>query len=307
MVGRPLRFRFYALPAFVLLALILPFPVEASTATSVQDAWENVRVSWAAGLVVPDGAALERSASLSWSTASNLTATFQLPNITKPSGITYALLSAMVSDRSVLQVGMGVWPGREYWTVYSWQITGLDTPSPSYKWMANSTTPRSSSGTLVSASIFHSQSGWMFSITDESSGSSVKRTFPETQATSFASGDQEVFALESYTQSPITFASMGNMTLESLFVDGQRVIGGWYAYVGWDGVHYPLFVVGSTNAPYFIRVALTGGQVVWSHNAQWREAQLASVVPVVLGLAITFSAIAVVFLARRRRGPETPH
>ncbi len=287
-----------------LLALLLSSPIEASGASDLKDAWQNVRVSWAAGVVVPDHSPLEGGSPLSWESVTNLTGVFQLPNITRPSGIVYALLSAMGDDRSVFQVGVGVWPDKEYWSVYSWLITGLDSKSPSYKWMANSSTPQSSPGDVVSASIFWLESGWMFSVANENTGMSARHAFPATPAGSFASGDQEVFALESYSQSQSTFADMGNMTLRSLYVDGQRVVGGLYAYGGWDGIHRPLFVVGSTDSPYFIRLAIAAGQAVWSLDAQWRENRISSVMPALLVLASGALVTAVVFVAHRLRAPK---
>lgn len=299
--------QFCLILACFFLVLITSSPVEgvgvSGASTSGRNDWQNVRVSWASGIVVPEGARLQGGENLSWTTVSNLTGVLRLPNITDPLGITYVLLSAMGNDGSVFQVGVGIWPGCEYWAVYSWFITGANTMSPSYAWMANSTTPRASSNDLISISIFKSQSGWTFRVEDVSTNSAIEKAFPATSV-SFAKGDQEVLSLESYTPSAQTFVNMGNMTLDSLTVDGRRVVRGWYSYSGWDGIHNPLFVVGTSDAPYFVRLSLgTNGVAIWSYDALWKDEHFAVVLPIALGVIVLLSAAALILVRGRLRKP----
>ncbi len=293
-----------------MLALVLSSPLEEVTSQGgnagvVKDNWQRAYSSWALGVVVPDGARLDGGGALSWKTATNLTAVARLPNITNPAAITYVVLSAMGNDRTIFQVAAGTWPDCSYWSVYSWFITGVDSRSPAYECMANSTGPEFSPHDVLSISIFiASPSAWMFRVTDENRSSSLERSFPTSLAVSFASGDQEVFSLESYSRSASTFQNMGNQTLESLLVDGTKVLDGWYPYSGWDPAHNPLFVVGGSAAPLFIDLTTNGrGEAVWAYSPQWADAHLnVSLGSVVVGLAL-FSLIVVsaLFVRNGRR------
>jgi hypothetical protein len=89
-------------------------------------------------------------------------------------------------------------------------------------------------------------------------------------------GDQEIFALESYSRDSSTFQNMGNLTLRMLLVDGRRMMSGWYPFADWDGVHNPLFIVGVTAPPQFIGVSVShDGRAVWYYSGNWRGNGLA--------------------------------
>lgn len=79
-----------------------------------------------------------------------------------------------------------------------------------------------------------------------------------------------MFALESYSRNASTFGRMGNMTLESLLIDGCKVVDGWYPYGQWDAIRSPLFALGASNPPPFISRSLGGGgKAVWRYGPLW--------------------------------------
>jgi hypothetical protein len=254
----------------------------------VKDAWSGAYSSWALGIVIPDGARLEGGGIVSWSEVTNLTALVRLPNITEPDGITYLVLSAMGSDRTVFQVAAGIWPGSNHWSVFSWFITGVESQSPTYRWVANATGPLMLPSDLLSLSIISSPtSAWVYGVTDHNTSEPRHGSFPGASATSFESGDQEVFSLESYSRSSSTFYDMGNLTLESIFVNGARVTGSWYSYSGWDPNHNPLFIVGGSAAPLFISfVSNAQGVAVWSYSPEWTNTHVdVLTAPIAVGVA----------------------
>ena len=289
-----------------LVALILSSPF--TTAGSAQpgnggtDSWRKSYNSWAVGMVVPGGAPLGDGTFLAWARAENLTALVVLPNITGPDGMTYVVLSAMGSDRTIFQVAAGAWPESAYWGVYSWYVTGMDTQSPNYQWTANSTGTKFSSGDSLSISIARAP-GWTFAISDRTSGERVTGSFPASPGTGFAPGDQEVLALESYSRSSATFKAMGNLTLVGAFVDGVKVRGGWYYYSGWDPTRNPLFVVGGAQAPLFISVGTNGqGEAVWGYSTQWADVHLSlPPSPLLAGAVLSVTGVIAAALAFRRR------
>ena len=256
---------------FCLVSLVLAVPWgTAVSAGSASDAWHRTHISWGIGVVVPNGAGLSGGKALSWSSVANLTAVVSLPNITRPDAITYVVLSAMGSDKTVFQVAAGAWPNSTDWTVYSWHVTGIGAPSAHYQWAANATGAGFIPGDLLSISLLRSPSAWDFAVIDHSSGESQEGSFPASSGVTFGVGDQEVIAFESYSRSPSTFREMGNLTLEPIIVDGSRVTGGWYYYSGWDPEHNPLFSVGNSQAPLFVSVTTDAlGGTVWGYSTEW--------------------------------------
>ncbi|MDV3277065.1 MAG: hypothetical protein LYZ69_01190 [Nitrososphaerales archaeon] len=235
---------------------------------------------WGLGVVVPDGAGLSGGDALSWSAATNVTVVVRIPDIVNATQIMYAILSLMTRDGSVLQVAAGIYPGNRSWLVYSMFIADVGTYPQRYQWVLNSSEPRMSPGDSVAIAIILTQTdGWMFIVRDLSTGSSVERSFGANAAHSLKVGDQEVFALESYSRDASTFEKMGNLTLVSILVDGMRVSNGWYPYADWDVRHNPLFVVGGATPPQFIAFS-RGGNVtaVWYYvegwSGSWQPAQL---------------------------------
>ena len=229
--------------------------------------------SWALGVVVPNGAMLQGGGHLSWTGVANLTASMTLPNITLPDGVVYAVMSVMASDGSVMQSAAGVFPNRSVWLAYAWSIASPN--HPTYQWILNGSAPQMSPGTNLSMSIYMGKGTWDLKITDRSTGASVSRQYPSDIPASLKTGDQEVFALESYSRSAATFQHMGNLTLQSVSVNGERVTAGVYSYGDWDPRHNPVFVVGSsgTTPPTFISLEQVGpGSYVWGFGGLWGPA-----------------------------------
>ena len=253
----------------LLAAFLAASPVAAATPSTKSDVWKSFSQSWALGVVVPDGAELAGGARLSWADVNNMTAVVRLPNITEPSGVTYLILSAEGDDSAVLQVAVGVWPMGSSWLTYSWYISGLTSISPAYRWLMNSSTPSMAPGDVVSISISVERGAWGMEVHDLNTSESSKGIVPSSALTIFRSGDQEVFALESYTRSVATFEDMGVATLLSLLINGARVIGGWYAHGGWNPAHALLFEVGSSEPPAFVSLSTSrNGTATWSYDAQ---------------------------------------
>jgi hypothetical protein len=245
-----------ALAVLVSVCLFLPgFGAALAPGTSQsQPVSPYPNSSWAVGVVVPEGAHLLGEGSVQWQAITNVTAFLTLPNIESPDGIVYAILSVMTSDGNVLQAAAGALPNRTGWLVFAWSVQAVDSGTPVYQWVLNASTPEITPLANISISIFRSSGLWDLRVIDMGNGSSVEKPFPPSPASTFMVGDQEVFALESYSRTLATFRGMGNMTLYSILLDGKKVTNGCYLYTGWDMVHNPLFVVGSSGSspPSFI-------------------------------------------------------
>jgi hypothetical protein len=256
--------------------------------------------SWAYGVVVPNGVQLEGGGKLSWNQANNVTAEVSLSRSGVADGEVLAVLSAMIQDGNVLQVAVGTYPGTQYWWGFAWVVVNVGSSSQAYQWLLNSSRPQLSSGALVDLSIFRTVTGWNFSVTDVSSRNSISGNF-QAGSGPLKSGDQEVFALESYTSNSTVLDEMGNLTMLSLRVNTQPIVSGWYLYSSWDGVHNPLFIVGITDAPSFISATIGNGEVTWYYySTQWTETP-PTIAPVVFyGIlsVLVFSVLTVLIIAR---------
>ncbi len=229
-------------------------------------------VSWALGMVVPEGAGLQGGGRAQWETVRNVTAQMTLPNITRPDGIVYAVLSVMTSDRVVLQVAAGAAPGKDGWLAFSWCIRGLGTGQLTYQWMLNGSEPLMPPGGNVTLSIFEASGVWNLRVSDSDSGVAAEKPFPPSISTSLSAGDQEVFALESYSRSGNIFRNMGNLTMQEVLLDGRRVTTGFYSYGQWDPNHTPVFIVGSSGSspPSFIYLGKSApGSYYWTYSGAW--------------------------------------
>jgi len=176
-----------------------------------------------------------------------------------------------------MQVASGIYPNRTAWLTYSWFIPNAGASTPTYRWVLNGSSPSMNRDTTVVMSIFHGSGSWDLRVTDNDTGVAVVRQFPVALAPSLKVGDQEVFALESYSRASATFRGMGNLTLEALIVDGQKVTGGFYSYGDWDPNHNPVFAVGSsgTAPPNFITLIQMGaGSFAWSFSRVWQGQSL---------------------------------
>ncbi len=300
------------LTAAAVLLLMLPTSMVAraqqTTAPPPGSVYPNV--SWALGIVVPEGAGLQGGSRVQWGSVRNVTVQLMLPNITRPDGIIYAVLSAMTSDRVVLQVAAGAAPGRDGWLAFSWCIRGLSSGPLTYQWVLNASGPSMAPKGNISLSIFEASDVWNLRVSDSDSGLVLKKAFPSGISTSLNGGDQEVFALESYTRNANVFQTMGNLTMGALWLDGQRVVGGFYSYGQWDPNHTPVFIVGSSGSspPIFIYLGSGApGSFFWTYSGAWvfdvsplAGAGTIIVVVILVGALCAFGAV--VMLTRRRGG-----
>ena len=282
-----------ALAVLLTVCLILPGfgGALASRAPQLESAPSYPNSSWAIGVVVPEGARTLDGGNVLWGNIANVTATIALPNISSPDQIVYAILSVMTNDGSVLQAAAGALPNRTGWLVSAWLIQGIGSGTLSYQWVLNGSTPQMSPLANISISIFRVSGLWSLRVFDMDSGSSVEKQFPSGPAPSLRVGDQEVFALESYSRTLATFLGMGSLRLYSILLDGKKVTSGSYLYYGWDMIHNPLFVVGSsgTSPPSFINAEEgSAGSFYWNYTEIW-----APQVNPIGGLAEVLTAVSV--------------
>jgi len=244
----------------------------ASGTTQSHQASAYPNSSWAIGVVVPEGARILGGEGVRWEDITNVTASLALPDIKSPDEVVYAVLSVMTSDGSVLQAAVGAPPNRTGWFVFAWLIQGADSGTQSYQWVLNGSTPQMSPLANVSISIFRASGLWSLRVVDMANGSSVEKQFPPGLAPDLKVGDQEVFALESYSRTLATFLGMGSLRLYSILLDGNEVTGGCYLYSDWDMIHNPLFVVGSSGSspPAFINAGEgPAGSFFWDYTGVW--------------------------------------
>lgn len=309
-----------AVAALVVCLLLLTNSVDATTSLATDTAnqtsstgQEYPTTSWALGVVVPEGAKLQDGENLRWGGVTNVTAMVSLPNISLPDRVVYVVLSVMTSDGEILQTAAGVYPNNTGWLAYSWSISDVESVPLNYRWVLNASGPEMAPGARVTVSIFRAPDSWDLRIIDLDTGSSVASSFPSGVASTLKAGDQEVFAFESYSRAGLTFHAMGNLTLWSLTIDGERVTGGCYFYSEWDPSHNPIFVVGSsgTSPPNFISLERAGdGSFLWSYARGWTTNVdlLAGVVGAGLAmvLLVVFSATLTLALWLTRKRAQSP-
>ena len=243
--------------------LVSSTPLVSGTETYVST------ISWAIGLVLPEGPRFSGGGRLSWPAATNISAEVRLPRINETGGPILALLSLMTEGDYVLQVAAGLYPPSTTWRTYAWLIRSAGS-NESYTWILNGSMPQMSSGAHARLSIFRTAAAWDYQLVDADTGGNTSGSFDLSSSLAPRRGDQEVFSLESYSSNSSTFQEMGNMTLESVFVNGERIASGGYLYGSWDPAHNPLFVVGSGNPPSFVSVErLQNDTVVWSYASGW--------------------------------------
>jgi hypothetical protein len=264
--------------------------------------------SWAIGLVVPEGASLQGGGKVRWEGVNNLTAAVTLPNITLPDEIIYAVVSVMTSDGSVLQAAAGIWPNDSNWFAYAWLIPSSTSVPLVYQWVLNGSEPAMAPGANISISIYRVSGSWNLRVTDEETDAGLTRQFPSGIGQSVMVGDQEAFALESYSRSGATFQDMGNLTLTGVFLDGLKVTGGVYAYSDWDPTHNPLFSVGSAGVtpPSFVSLGQAkDGSFVWGYETLWKSPNdtLATVETLLVLVSVVLGVVGVVLWKTRKRSP----
>jgi hypothetical protein len=219
---------------------------------------------------------------------------------------TLAVESVMAADGSVMQIAAGIYPTNNKWFAYGWYIRNVQANPQTYNWVLNSSKPEMMAGAPVSLSIYLSQGHWHYRIEDLTTREAAVGEYAPDLPPSLRVGDQEVFALESYSTSNIVFARMGNLTLDELAVNGKQIAGGWYGYGSWDTHHNPMFVVGGLDPPPYISLQeRSDGTVVWSY-LQWSattEAQPQSLpLTILVGIPVLVaSALLVAVYATKRR------
>ena len=269
--------------------------------------------SWALGVVVPEGAALQGGGKVRWESVTNVTTEVSLPNITLTDRNIYAVMSVMTSDGSVLQVATGALPNRSVWLSFAWFVPSTGSTHLTYDWILNASGPQMAPESNVTVSIFFASGSWNLGVKDSDTGQAVVRRFPLGISSSLRPGDQEVFALESYSSAESTFQNMGNLTMDALLLNGERVVSGFYTYGQWDPNHNPLFSVGSAagSPPSFIYVGQGAeGSYFWDYAGTWKVtggsifglAKVMTVALAVSGLALLGAAA---WLKVARRNPRT--
>lgn len=273
----------------VLLALL--------ASSSGSDEWEGVVSGrpWALGLTLPDGCPLDDGGVLSWSSSRNLTVVVTIPNINYTDNTVYVIVSAMTMSDTVLQVAAGIEPGLDHWSTYVMYVTGVYGSRSEYHLVAYRAAPHPAPGSRLSLSIYSVMQGpnpaWFGEVYDHSSGEREVFAIVADGSSYFRSGGQEVVALESYTSSEEVFAGMRGMILHGIFVDGRRVVGGWYVDDGQVFYRESLFVVGGgAPVPGFISISfLRSGEAVWAYSPTSWEASgsvALNLIPFLLVLAI---------------------
>jgi len=293
----------------LLFTLLLTPPALASQSQVSNPAQQySDQSSWALGLVVSDNSPTSGGGRVSWATTTNVTAIVKLPDIRSSDGTIYAILSVMTEDGSVLQIASGLMPNATAWGTYAMQIRNPGSYPQNYTTVIDTPSPAAEPGSLISLSIFFSGGAWNFR-TGSARNESVQATLNSEEgiSPSLKAGDQEVFALESYTSDSSVFSQMGNLSLVSLELNGVHIEAGSYYYNGgWDPYHSPLFIVGGGTPPGFVLVQPCSGSLgCWSFRQSWSGSVEPSPLPggslIILAAAILVPVViaSVAILARR--------
>lgn len=224
---------------------------------------------WGLGVVIPENSRFTDGSYLAWAKVSQVSLQVTLPNITFSDYPTLAVESLMAADGSVMQIAAGIYPGNSKWLAYGWFIQDVKAYPQSYDWVLNASRPEMKAGTPISLSISLSEGRWGYRIENLITHEAIEGEYKATVPPTLKVGDQEVFALESYSTSTLVFAHMGNLSLTALEINGKSVASGWYGYGSWDTHHNPLFVVGGLEPPSYISLQETGdGTLTWGYE-QW--------------------------------------
>jgi len=213
----------------------------------------------------------------------------------------------MAADGSVMQIAAGIYPTSTKWFAYGWYIRNVQANPQTYGWILNYSKPAMMAGDPVSLSIYLSQGRWHYRIEDLTTREAATGEYAPDVPPSLRVGDQEVFALESYSTSNIVFAQMGNLTLDNLTINGRRIASGWYGYGSWDTHHNPMFVVGGLDPPSYISLQQKpDGTVVWSYQ-EWSaatEVRPPSLPLTILGIPVLVASVMLVavYALKRRIG-----
>jgi hypothetical protein len=156
----------------------------------------------------------------------------------------------------------------------------------------------------VVLSIFRSNGSWNYRVSDLDTRQAIAGAYESAPDSPIRQGDQESFALESYTTNATVLSRLGNLTLTTLFVSGKPVIGGTYYIGDWDPSHQPLFVVGGMSVPSAADLTNLGnGTFVWGYSQEWNtlEFPFSQALDALVPLTVVALAAILAFIAFRSR------
>ncbi len=262
--------------------------------------------SWAIGVVVPQGAELKNGARLVWSEVRNITAVLTLPNISSTDGVIYVVLSAMTGNGDIMQVAAGLYPNSTYWSVYP-MVAGSS--GRVYMPVSGYSNQIISPCDTLSMSIAAVNGTWWFTVIDLNTSSSSSCSFGVPSGYTLVNGSQYVLALESYTSNSSVFSGMGIMRMSAIFLNGVPLVGGEYIYSTWNGVEYPLFIVGGASPPQFIYCYTSGGSAYWEYVKGWGTAVDKSSPEIIYAVLIAAAllnatALSALLAVRARKGRQ---
>ena len=291
---------------FFFLLLLTSINTALAASKPTQTLHQYPSGSWALGVVVPENSRFTDGGRLSWTNTTTVSVTIRLPNISFTDYPILAVESLMAADGSVMQIAAGIYPNQTNWLAYGWYIRQVQAYPQSYEWILNSSEPEMAAGTPISLSIYLSQGRWRYSIEDLTTHLVRAGFYGFDIPPALKVGDQEVFALESYSTSNAVFVNMGNLTLDSLRIDARQVSSGWYAYGSWDVHHSPLFVVGGLDPPSYMSLQKgEGATLVWSYQ-QWsgpsQTQPQTSPLAILIGLpaAAAIAVLTIAYFMKRR-------
>jgi hypothetical protein len=304
LMSRPRIFIHASLILFLTL-LILSSLNAISAANQSQPERRYPTGSWGLGVVVPEGSGFVDGGRVSWANATAVSITVTLPNISLTDYPVYAVESVMAADGSIMQVAAGIYRNSTRWLGYGWYIKNVLAYPQDYLWVLNASKPDVASGASVSLSISRIQDRWQYGFEDLTSRESTAGDFPSSVPPVLRVGDQEVFALESYSASNGVFAQMGNLTLDAISINGRQIATGWYEYGAWQNRRVPLFVVGGLGPPPYISLQPSKDSTwVWSYAA-WSGNQevpppSTSLLTVLVAVPLVVAVSGIVWITRRR-------
>lgn len=264
--------------------------------------------SWAIGVVVPENSELSGGERVNWNDASNISIIFNLPNISTTDSTIYAIMSLMTVNGSIIQLAAGLYSNTSQWHTYAMYILNPNSYPQVYKQVSISDDNFMLANDLISMSLYFLNGKWQFRVNDLTRRTSTFSYFNVSLPAKLKDGDQYVFALESYSYNSSVFENMNNMTLKGLFINGERVLSGWYIYTTWNNQNFPLFIVGGSIPPDFISASFSGnGTVIWSYVSAWVSAvpsygsfYLITGILVAAAAVINISVLVLLILKRKR-------
>lgn len=273
-----------------------------------ENAWESyeVRRPWALGIVIPEGASLNNGDTVKWGLSSNLTVVLSVPMINMTDDTVYAIVSVMTESGVVLQAAAGIEKGDSCWRSYVMYARGIYSGKKEYVPVLLGGSPSFLPGDSAIISIYSEFSDdvpvWSVRIVNPSSREEVLVRLFSDGSSRFMKGDHEVVALESYTKNEEIFRNMGEMVLEDVFIDGKRVLGGWYVSDGQVFMSNLLFEVGAGEpVPSFLYLADSGNSsVVWGYSSgSWEPMRNNSSILLLGALLLSILVIIIVVIRIR--------